>query len=136
MPRFNVQHPVTKEWRCFSTIVDDYVTDWMDEERYQRWRIEQYGKQAGEIRDANLMDYEDAEQIIANRKRWEAEDEEETLKRETRFARIKNTLTIEEMAQLLCKVSTCNLCVASGYCHNQHTGYIDWLKEEMEGSET
>ena len=136
MPRFNVQHPVTKEWRCFSTIVDDYVTDWMDEERYQRWRLEQYGKQAGEIRDANLMDYEDAEQIIANRKRWEAEDEEETLKRETRFARIKNALTIEEMAQLLCKVSTCSLCVASGYCHNQHTGYIDWLKEEMEGSET
>ena len=108
----------------------------MDEERYQRWRLEQYGKQAGEIRDANLMDYEDAEQIIANRKRWEAEDEEETLKRETRFARIKNALTIEEMAQLLCKVSTCSLCVASGYCHNQHTGYIDWLKEEMEGSET
>ena len=34
MPRFNVQHPVTKEWRCFSTIIDDYVTDWMDEERY------------------------------------------------------------------------------------------------------
>ena len=135
MPRFNVQHPVTKEWRCFSTIIDDYVTDWMDEERYQKWRLYQYGQNAGEIRDANLMDYEDAEQIIANRKRWEAEDEEETLKRETRFARIKNTLTIEEMAQLLCKVSTCSLCVASGYCHNQHTGYIDWLKEEMEGSE-
>ena len=135
MPRFNVQHPVTKEWRCFSTIVDDYVTDWMDEERYQKWRLYQYGQNAGEIRDANLMDYEDAEQIIANRKRWEAEDEEETLKRETRFARIKNTLTIEEMAQLLCTLSMCSLCVASGYCHDQHTGYIDWLKEEMEGSE-
>ena len=71
MPRFNVQHPVTKEWRCFSTIVDDYVTDWMDEERYQRWRQSEYGKQAGEIRDANLMDYEEAEQIIADRERWE-----------------------------------------------------------------
>ena len=135
MPRFNVQHPVTKKWRCFSTVIDDYITDWMDEERYQRWRLEKYGKQAGEIRDANLMDYEEAEQIIADRKRWE-EEEGETLKRETRFARIKNTLTIEEMAQLLCKLSTCSLCVASGYCHNQHTGYIDWLKEEMEGSET
>lgn len=135
MPRFNVQHPVTKEWRCFSTVVDDYVTDWMDEERYQRWRLEQYGKQAGEIRDANLMDYEEAEQTIADRKRWEAEDEEETLKRATRFERIKN-LTIEEMAKLLCKLSTCSLCVASGYCQTLHTGYIDWLKEEMEGSET
>jgi len=76
MPRFNVQHPVTKQWRCFSTIVDDYVTDWMDEERYQRWRQSEYGKQAGEIRDANLMDYEEAEQIIADRIRWEEEDEE------------------------------------------------------------
>ena len=54
MPRFNVQHPVTKEWRCFSTIVE-----------------------AGEIRDANLMDYEEAEQIIADRERWEEEDEAE-----------------------------------------------------------
>ena len=85
--------------------------------------------------DANLMDYEEAEQKIADRKRWDAEDEEETLKRATRFERIKNTLTVEEMAQLLCKLSTCSLCVASVYCHNQHTGYIDWLKEEMEGSE-
>ena len=77
MPRFNVQHPVTKEWRCFSTIVDDYVTDWMDESRYQMWRRYEYGKQAGEIRDANLMDYEEAEQKIADRKRWEEEDEAE-----------------------------------------------------------
>ena len=77
MPRFNVQHPVTKEWRCFSTIVDDYVTDWMDEERYQMWRLFQYGQNAGEIRDANLMDYEEAEQKIADRKRWDAEDEAE-----------------------------------------------------------
>jgi hypothetical protein len=48
----------------------------MDEERYQRWRQSEYGKQAGEIRDANLMDYEEAEQIIADRIRWEEEDEE------------------------------------------------------------
>jgi hypothetical protein len=49
----------------------------MDEERYQKWRLEAYGKHAGEIRDANLMDYEEAEQTIADRKRWEAEDEAE-----------------------------------------------------------
>jgi hypothetical protein len=74
MPRYNVQHPVTKEWRCFSSVVDGYVTDWMDEERYQNWRLMQYGKQAGKIRDANLMDYEEAEQRIADRKQWEAEN--------------------------------------------------------------
>ncbi len=32
-------------------------------------------RQAGAIRDANLMDYEEAEQKIADRKRWDAEDE-------------------------------------------------------------
>lgn len=77
MPRFNVQHPVTKEWRCFSTVVDDYVTDWMDKSRYQMWRRCEYGKQAGEIRDANLMDYREAEQKIADRKRRETEGDKE-----------------------------------------------------------
>ena len=71
MPRFNVQHPVTKQWRCFSTIVDDYVTGWMDEERYQKWREYEYGRHAGLLREANQMSFEQAEKKIANRKRWE-----------------------------------------------------------------
>lgn len=73
MPRFNVQHPVTKQWRCFSTVVDNYVTDWMDEERYQKWREYEYGRQAGPIREANLMSYEEAEEKIAFRKKWDDE---------------------------------------------------------------
>lgn len=77
MPRYNVQHPVSKQWRCFSTIVDAYVTDWMDEERYEMWRHHVYGAKCGLLRDANLMDYEEAEQKIADRKRWDAEDEAE-----------------------------------------------------------
>ena len=76
MPRFNVQHPVTKQWRCFSTIVDDYVTDWMDEENYQKWREHEYGRQAGPTREANVMSFEEAEETIALRKKWEEEDED------------------------------------------------------------
>ena len=76
MPRFNVQHPVTKQWRCFSTIVDNYVTDWMDEERYQKWREYEYGRHAGLLREANQMSFEEAEEKIANRKRWEEGSEE------------------------------------------------------------
>ena len=76
MPRFNVQHPVTKQWRCFSTVVDDYITDWMGEERYQKWRKCEYGRHAGPIRETNLMSYEEAEERIACRKKWEEEDEE------------------------------------------------------------
>lgn len=73
MPRYNVQHPVTKEWRCFSSIVDDWITDWMDEERYQKWREAEYGRKAGLIRKANQMSLEEAETIIKERKQWEDE---------------------------------------------------------------
>lgn len=73
MPRYNVQHPVTKEWRCFSSIVDDWVTGWMDEERYQKWRGTEYGRQAGPIREANQMGLEEAERIIMKKKQWEDE---------------------------------------------------------------
>ena len=68
MPRYNVQHPKTKKWRCFSSVVDEYITEWMDEKQYQEWRLAEYGRQAGEIRKANLMRYDEAERIIAGRR--------------------------------------------------------------------
>ena len=64
MPRFNVQHPRTKEWRCFSTIVDDWVTDWMDEERYETWRKHEYGAHCGSVYEANQMTLEEAVETI------------------------------------------------------------------------
>ena len=71
MPRYNVQHPETKEWRCFSAIVDDWVTDWMDEERYEKWRRFSYGANCGSVHDANQMSLEEAEEIIKERKEEE-----------------------------------------------------------------
>lgn len=68
MPRYNVQHPETKEWRCFSSIVDDWVSDWMDEERYERWREFEYGKDCGSVHEANQMSLEEAELSIKIRK--------------------------------------------------------------------
>ena len=76
MPRYNVQHPTTKKWRCFSSIVDDWITEWMDEEKYQKWRIEEYGKQAGELRKANKMSLEEAEESIRYREMMENEEDE------------------------------------------------------------
>lgn len=75
MPRYNVQHPETKMWRCFSSIVDDYITDWMDEKRYERWRKRQYGINCGPVREANIMTYEDAEETI---RRMHEDDEDES----------------------------------------------------------
>jgi hypothetical protein len=69
MPRFNVQHPETKQWRCFSSIIDDYVTDWMDEEDYEKWRKFEYGAaNFSPVRECNLMTFEEAERISNSRK--------------------------------------------------------------------
>lgn len=65
MPRYNVQHPKTKQWRCFSSIVDDYVTNWMDINDYELWRKEQYGVNCGSVEEANIMTFEEAEEIRA-----------------------------------------------------------------------
>ncbi len=67
MPRYNVQHPETKKWRCFSSVVDNYITNWMDEKKYENWRKIQYGRGCGPVREANLMDYDEAERIIKSR---------------------------------------------------------------------
>jgi hypothetical protein len=64
MPRFNVQHPQTKEWRCFSSIVDDWITDWMSEDEYEKWRREEYGRSCGSVYEANRMTLKEAEDII------------------------------------------------------------------------
>lgn len=71
MPRYNVQHPDTKEWRCFSTIVDDWVTDWMEEYRYEKWRQFSYGSDCGSIREANQMSLEEALEVIKRREEGE-----------------------------------------------------------------
>ena len=71
MPRYNVQHPKTKEWRCFSSIVDDWITDWMEEERYEHWRRFEYGIHCGSVYEANQMTLEEAEEIIQERKELE-----------------------------------------------------------------
>ena len=71
MPRYNVQHPKTGEWRCFSSVIDDWITDWMDEERYEQWRRFEYGKHCGTVRESNIMDLKEAEDIIRRRKSYE-----------------------------------------------------------------
>lgn len=64
MPRYNVQHPETKQWRCFSSIVDDWITEWMPEDEYEKWRKRQYRGDWCPVREANIMTYEDAEETI------------------------------------------------------------------------
>ena len=75
MPRYNVQHPTTKAWRCFSSIVDDWITDWMDEETYQKWRKQQYGVLlAGDLRYTNQLPLDEANRRISERRMLEDGD--------------------------------------------------------------
>ena len=60
MPRYNVHHPKTNQWACYSTICDDFITEWMDEDKYDIWRKAQYGEHYCSIYEANQMTLEEA----------------------------------------------------------------------------
>ena len=77
MPRFNVKHPDTGRWRCFSTVVDDWVSDWMDKEKYEEWRKFQYGiHNYSPAEQCNMMTLEEAQERISFRKEWEEQEGE------------------------------------------------------------
>lgn len=60
MPRYNVNKPNTDEWACYSTISEDFVTEFMPRNDYQKWREKEYGIHCGDLNDANYMDYAEA----------------------------------------------------------------------------
>ena len=49
----------------------------------------------------------------------------------TRVEEIRS-MTDEQLAYFLCRMSSCKLCSASEYCYEGHNGFSDWLKEEVE----
>ena len=60
MPRYNVNKPKTDEWACYSTISEDFITEFMPRNDYQKWREKEYGVHCGDLKDGNYMDYEEA----------------------------------------------------------------------------
>lgn len=50
MPRYNVNHQ--NKWACFSSVIDGFITPFMDKSDYEEWRKQQYG----------ISDYKPAEQ--------------------------------------------------------------------------
>ncbi len=62
MPRYNVKND-KGEWACFSSIVDDFVTDFMPKDKYEEWRKVQYGiANYRPAEECNVMDYHEAMQ--------------------------------------------------------------------------
>lgn len=45
MGRSNVKNKKTGMWRCWSTVVDNWVCDWMTEKDYKEWLIEEAAQQ-------------------------------------------------------------------------------------------
>ena len=73
MGRHSIKHPKSGLWSCFSTVVDDFICDWMPKEDYISWLL---NKERDEIeyrldrieRDKGHYSYEDACEAIALRK--------------------------------------------------------------------
>lgn len=40
--RCNVEY--NEKWAAFSTIVDDFITSFMEKDQYEKWRLEEYGR--------------------------------------------------------------------------------------------
>lgn len=53
MPRYNVE--ANGKWACFSTVVDDFITPFMERKDYEEWRRDQYGVSSVPIEQANNM---------------------------------------------------------------------------------
>ena len=48
MGRGVIQHPDTKKYAIWSSIVDDFITDWLSEEELKQWQIDDYATQIEE----------------------------------------------------------------------------------------
>lgn len=65
MGRCNIKHPDNGMWRCWSTVVDDWVSDWLSEEDYKQWLIDEATRAAKEdieyygIKEPRFTTYED-----------------------------------------------------------------------------
>ena len=72
MPRYNVQHPKTKQWACYSSNVGDFITEWMDEDKYDLWRRKQYGIYYCPITETMQKAYEEVMRMrITNKRDYE-----------------------------------------------------------------
>lgn len=68
MPRYNVEYQ--GKWACFSGIVDDFITGFMDKPAYEKWRMEEYGNRAYPLQMCNSMTIDEATfALCANKSR-------------------------------------------------------------------
>ena len=77
MGRCNIKHPQTGEWRCWSTIVDNWVSEWMSEADYKQWLVDEATRQAAAeieaygIKESRFQTYNDCLYKLAMREHCE-----------------------------------------------------------------
>jgi len=71
MPRFDVEHK--GKWACFSSISDGFVSEFMDREKYEKWKRIQYGRNYRLMNESNIKTMKEVLfSIHLNRTRREA----------------------------------------------------------------
>lgn len=74
MGRCNIKNKKTGLWRCWSTIVDDWVSDWLSEEDYKEWLITEaidslrYELDHYGIKESRYLSASECEYEVARRK--------------------------------------------------------------------
>lgn len=58
MPRYNVEYK--GRWACFSSIVDDFISSFMNQNDYEEWRKNEYGKDYSPLGKCNMATIHDA----------------------------------------------------------------------------
>lgn len=59
MARYNVEYK--GKWACFSSISDGFITEFLDESEYNKWRKSEYGKNNyNSLKNSNIMTIEEA----------------------------------------------------------------------------
>ena len=75
MGRCHIQNPETKEWACWSTVSDEFISDWMPEDIYKFWlelqivrdAIDSIPYRRFDIKESKWVTYEDAMKILAEK---------------------------------------------------------------------
>lgn len=44
MGRGIIQHPDTKKYAVWSSVIDDFITDWLSEEELKQWQIDEFAE--------------------------------------------------------------------------------------------
>ena len=77
MGRAIIQHPTTKKYRIFSSVVDQFITEWMTEEEYYKWAIEDFIDRLEPPKVSTWYSYSDAIAIDRHQRQLNGEDVED-----------------------------------------------------------